>query len=424
MDSRACGFFSLETIQTKEESMSLVRSSKATTKVVVPVLLAGLLATGIVFIEASPANAAACSTTGATTAYAGGAGTSGDPFLIATAEQLALLSATAADWSKHFKLDSNISLAAGCEWTPIAPDYGHKFSGVFDGGGHTITGLSVNLPSGIAGLFGTIEGSSALVKNLGLESVTIRGGGYVGSIAGRLRDSGRVETSYATGSVTGTHGMGGLIGYSEGVVENSYSKSDVTIADWPARPDIAKEKIGGFTGSIASRSVSTSYSIGLITDSATATAASVGGFTGERIGAVTNSFWDTESSGLATSLAGTGKTTALMKSVSTFSSGSWDIVDGWEAFDFSTPTNFWGICSAVNDGYPFLLWEYSTNPCVSPSAASSSAAAPAPSTTPTTLATTGTTTTNYLALVPLFLAVGGLLVWLARGRRSEAELQQ
>jgi LPXTG-motif cell wall-anchored protein len=60
---------------------------------------------------------------------------------------------------------------------------------------------------------------------------------------------------------------------------------------------------------------------------------------------------------------------------------------------------------------------------VSPSAASSSAAAPAPSTTPTTLAATGTTTTNYLALVPLFFAVGGLFVWLARGRRSEAELQ-
>jgi hypothetical protein len=224
----------------------------------------------------------------------------------------------------------------------------------------------------MAGMFGRINGASAIVKNLRLENVSIRGGGYVGSIAGRLV-SGRVEASYATGSVTGTENTGGLVGDSGGVVENSYSKSNVTIADWPARPDIAKRNIGGFTGSVAAGSVSKSYSIGLITDSATATAASVGGFTGARVGTVTNSFWDTESSGLATSLAGTGKTTAEMKSSTTYRSASWNIVDGWEPFSTtSTPAKIWGICSAVNDGYPFLLWEYTTDPCtVAPPPASS-----------------------------------------------------
>ena len=407
--------------------MSFVRSSKARNKLVVPILLAGLLATGIVFIEASPANAAACSTTGATTAYAGGAGTSGDPFLIATAEQLALLSATAADWSKHFKLDSNISLAAGCEWTPIAPDYADSFSGVFDGGGHTITGLSVNRPSGMAGMFGRVFGSSALIKNLGLENVAIRGGGYVGSIAGWL-PNGRVENSYATGSVTGTENTGGLVGSSAGVLGNSYSKSVVTIVDWPARPDIAKRNIGGLAGTVSAGNLSNSYSIGLITDSATATSATVGGVSGARVGIVTNAFWDKESSGLATSASGTGKSSSEMKTLATFVdtattglTSAWAIVEGWEAFNFSTPTNFWGICSGVNDGYPFLLWEYSTNPCVAPTVpAAPASAAPAA----TALATTGTGTTNHLALVPLFLAVGGLLVWLGRGRRSEGQLQQ
>jgi outer membrane protein OmpA-like peptidoglycan-associated protein len=344
-------------------------NSQLTAKAAVIALVAGLLGAGAVIVAtADPAIATACGSGSTSETYSStdpsedGLSTS-TSFRISTAADLIRLSAQTKDLARHFIQTEDIDLG-GCEWTPIAPDYGDSFSGVFDGGGHTITGLSVNLPSGIAGMFGRINGASAIVKNLRLENVSIRGGGYVGSIAGWLV-SGRVEASYATGSVTGTQRMGGLVGYSAGVVENSYSKSDVTIADWPARPDIAKEKIGGFTGSVGAGSVSKSYSIGLITDSATATAASVGGFTGERIGTVTNSFWDTESSGLATSVAGTGKTTALMKSVSTFSSGSdaWDIVDGWEAFDFSTPTNFWGICSAVNDGYPFLLWEYTTDPC-------------------------------------------------------------
>jgi outer membrane protein OmpA-like peptidoglycan-associated protein len=42
---------------------------------------------------------------------------------------------------------------------------------------------------------------------------------------------------------------------------------------------------------------------------------------------------------------------------------AWAIVQGWEAYNFVTPSKRWGICSGVNDGYPFLLWEYATDPC-------------------------------------------------------------
>jgi outer membrane protein OmpA-like peptidoglycan-associated protein len=55
-----------------------------------------------------------------------------------------------------------------------------------------------------------------------------------------------------------------------------------------------------------------------------------------------------------------------MKALATFSAGvnRWSIVDGWEPFSTtSTPAKIWGICSRVNDGYPFLLWEYTTDPC-------------------------------------------------------------
>jgi hypothetical protein len=188
--------------------------------------------------------------------------------------------------------------------------------------------------------------------------------------------------------------------------------------------------IGNYTGvSAEDVTLSNVYSAGTLTveDTLRSRYGLVGNMTnGTYKPVITNSFWDTDITGALAvapfTIAGsTAKSTSEMKSLTTF--GAWPIVEGWEAFNFSTPTNFWGICSGVNDGYPFLLWEYSTNPCVSPSAASSSAAAPAPSTTPTTLAATGTKTTNYLALVPLFLAVGGLLVWLGRGRRSKGEVQ-
>jgi outer membrane protein OmpA-like peptidoglycan-associated protein len=71
------------------------------------------------------------------------------------------------------------------------------------------------------------------------------------------------------------------------------------------------------------------------------------------------------------SLAGaTGKTTAEMQSIDTYTAASWEIVSGWEPEDTNNG-KVWGICSLVNNGYPFLLWEFSSNPCVVPSSGSS-----------------------------------------------------
>jgi hypothetical protein len=206
-----------------------------------------------------------------------------------------------------------------------------------------------------------------------------------------------ITNSYSVASVqNNTIGPGGLIGNYTGVVSENVTLSNVYSAGTLTVVDTLRSRYG---------------LVGNMTN-------------GTHKPVITNSFWDTDITGALAvapfTIAGsTAKSTSEMKSLTTFS--AWPIVEGWEAFNFSTPTNFWGICSGVNDGYPFLLWEYSTNPCVSPPATSSSAPAPTP--TPTALATTGTTTTNYLALVPLFFAVGGLFVWLARGRRSEGEFQ-
>jgi hypothetical protein len=446
VDSRACGFFSLETIQTKEESMSFVRSSKSTSKVVVPVLLAGLLATGIVFIEASPANAAACSTTAS--GYAGGDGSSGVPFQISNAAELIRLSTTTADWtSKHFVQTADIDLN-DCEWTPIGTA-ATKFTGSYNGAGLTIQGFKIDTiyadiyNANNIGLFGVVSGGT--IKNLVLDGAINSNGGLVGGLVGKVDNASTViQNVKVLVDITypGLNYAGGIVGsFEAGTIRYSAFLGSFSASDEYAA-------IGSFTGYVASGNTQHSYGRAVMSGTS-AVKAGMNGYSSVRVsssytvtpganfgitgfnssGIVTNSFWDTTvGPSIArpdgTAVAGaTGKTTTQLGDIATYSAAGWNIVSGWEAFSTSGTPKIWGICSGVNDGYPFLLWEYSTNPCVSPAAASSSAAAPAPSTTPTTLAATGTTTTNYLALVPLFLAVGGLFVWLARGRRSKAELQ-
>lgn len=411
--------------------MSFVRSSQVTSKVVVPVLLAGLLATGIVFIEASPANAAACSTTGATTAYAGGAGTSGDPYLLATAEQLALLSATSADRSKHFKQTANISLADGCTWTPIGSS--SSFNGTYDGGGFTVSGMKTTNHDGArTGLIALLDTGGTL-KNVGAVDVDFVGKYHVGGLVGE--SYGTIQNSYATGQIVGKVQTGGLVGtYRGGSISNSYARTSVSYNSVNPNPNNSVEPYlaGGLVGATVGSpgTISFSWSSGLVTTPAAGVTYFIGGVFGGVSSGSTPTFnkvrWDTETSTQSTNAAGSGhvgNSTAQMQTLATYTTDSYGIRSGWEAFNFSTPTNFWGICSGVNDDYPFLLWEYVSNPCVSPAPPSSSAAAPSPSPSATTLATTGATSSNYLALVPLLLALGGLFVWLGRGRRSEGEPQ-
>jgi hypothetical protein len=404
--------------------VSFVRSSKATTKVVVPVLLAGLLATGIVFIEASPANAAACSTTGATTAYAGGAGTSGNPYLLATAEQLALLSATSADSSKHFKQTANISLADGCTWTPIGSSA--SFTGTYDGGGFTVSGMKTTNHDGArTGLIALLD-TGGTVKNVGAVDVDFVGKYHVGGLVGE--SYGTIQNSYVTGQIVGKVQTGGLVGtYRGGNISNSYAKTSVSYNSVNPNPNNSVEpyRAGGLVGATVGSpgTISYSWSSGIVTTPAVGVTYHIGGVFGGVSSGSTPTFdkvrWDTETSTQSTNAAGSGHagySTAQMTSLATFTTDDYEIVSGWEAFNFSTPTNFWGICSGVNDGYPFLLWEYSTNPCVSPPATSSSGASPTTSTTTTTLATTGAEV-EWLALGSLIAVVAGA-GFFALGRRK------
>ena len=111
----------------------------------------------------------------------------------------------------NITLTSDIDLS-GIDWTPIGIDYNHQYTGTFDGGDHTITGLTVTGSDQYAGLFGYI-GSGGTVKNVTLKDVKIESNhssGYVGGVAG---DSwGTIENCSVSGSVSGTTFAGGVVG--------------------------------------------------------------------------------------------------------------------------------------------------------------------------------------------------------------------
>lgn len=320
--------------------------------------VSALVAIGITAERSAPAFAADC---GGGTAYSG-SGTTADPYLVSEAAHLIYLSANPSDWDKHFEQTKDVDLE-NCDWTPIAPGFADDFTGTYDGRGNSILGLLVVQETGsLIGLFGNLQ-TPATVRDLNLVEVDIRGGAYVGSLVGRM-ESGTINRVGVTGSVRGAIDTGGLVGYvSGGSINDSYSRATVTAQDWPGRADLGVDHFGGLVGDLAGGSIAKSYSTGLVSDGSDKGATDLGGLTGGSNGSATDSFWDTQASGQASSDQGTGKTTAEMTSFSTFDDADWGIVEGWEAFSFDSPTKEWGICAAANDGYPFLLSHFSQNPC-------------------------------------------------------------
>lgn len=115
------------------------------------------------------------------------------------------------------KTDINITLykdidLTGKEWTPIGTGYSNKYTGTFDGGGHTIKGLTVTTNDQFVGLFGSI-GYAGTVKNVMMEDVQITCNhrlGYAGGVAGY--SWGTIENCSVSGSVSGTVYVGGVVG--------------------------------------------------------------------------------------------------------------------------------------------------------------------------------------------------------------------
>ncbi len=159
-------------------------------------------------------------------ANAGDATWNEDTIVIDTAEELAhlayLFNNDSSFEGKTITLGANLDIGAH-EWIPIGKA-GSTFTDTFDGKGHTITGLRVNMPdTNNVGLFGVV-GTSGTVQNLGV-SGSVTGRDNVGSVVGS--NSGKITNCYGAGTVTGNEFIGGVAGNNNGTVTNSYSTCTV-----------------------------------------------------------------------------------------------------------------------------------------------------------------------------------------------------
>jgi len=228
------------------------------------------------------------------------------------------------------------------------PLYGTtNFSGTFDGQGHTINGLVINLPSAnYVGLFGYTSLTSA-IRNVGLAGGSVSGTTGVGGLVGS--NNGTISNSYATCKVSGGNSyVGGLVGFNNGTISNSYATGTVSGFSY----------VGGLVGSNNTGAmISNSYAAGSVSGTAT-----VGGLAGYNYNAtISNSFYDTTTSGQSKGIGGKpdvagtvwGMSTADMKLQANFTGATVANGNHNPTWDFTTKP-VWGIDSAVNNGYPYL----------------------------------------------------------------------
>lgn len=222
------------------------------------------------------------------------------------------------------KTDINITLTAdidltGKDWTPIGTDYDNSYKGTFDGGGHTITGLTFTTNDEFAGLFGWLN-RAGTVKNVVMEGVQITSNQiYGGSIGGVVGSGwGTIENCSVSGSVSGTVYVGGVVGVQiggsitgcsssatvKGTVDvggvagqtNSSATLTACYATGNVTIEIAPKKNiagGGLVGMNAGSSLLACYATGNVTSTGSSTGyVHIGGFLGNNYANVmTACYW-------------------------------------------------------------------------------------------------------------------------------------
>lgn len=190
-------------------------------------------------------------------------------------------------------LTSDIDLS-GIDWTPIGIDYNHQYTGIFNGNGKTITGLTVNQEgTNYVGLIGYL-GSGGKVQNVTLTDVSVTGYWYVGGVVGY--NGGTMTGCTVSGSVSGDSSVGGVVGWNGGTVTACYATSDVS----------GYSDVGGVAGRNYYGTVTGCTSSGSVSGSL-----NVGGVVGYNYGIVTACYWsglpDNDNGG-ATKVDGTNVT--------------------------------------------------------------------------------------------------------------------
>ena len=230
---------------------------------------------------------------------------------------LAWNEAAQKDRSINCTLTADIDLT-GKDWSPIGTNFYNSYTGTFDGGGHTIMGLTVTTNDQYVGLFGRL-GKAGTVKNVVMEGIQITCNhrlGYAGGVAG-FSWGGTIENCSVSGSVSGTICAGGVVGIQweasitgcsssatvKGMVQvggvagetNSgatmaacYATGNVTIEIDPINNILG----GGLVGFNAGSSVLACYATGNVTSTGSSTGnVHIGGFLGDNYTTVTACYW-------------------------------------------------------------------------------------------------------------------------------------
>ena len=230
---------------------------------------------------------------------------------------LAWNEAAQKDRSINCTLTADIDLT-GKDWSPIGTNFYNSYTGTFDGGGHTIMGLTVTTNDQYVGLFGRL-GKAGTVKNVVMDGIQITSNhslGYAGGVAG-FSWGGTIENCSVSGSVSGTVSVGGVVGIQweasitgcsssatvKGMVQvggvagetNSgatmaacYATGNVTIEIDPIDNILG----GGLVGFNAGSSVLACYATGNVTSTGSSTGkVHIGGFLGNNYTTVTAGYW-------------------------------------------------------------------------------------------------------------------------------------
>ena len=217
----------------------------------------------------------------------------------------------------NITLDTDIDLT-GKDWTPIGTDYDNSYKGTFDGGGHTITGLTFTTNDEYAGLFGYLN-RAGTVKNVVMEGVQITSnqisGGSIGGVVGS--SWGTIENCSVSGSVSGTVYVGGVVGVQiggsitgcsssatvKGMVDvggvAGQTNSSATLTACYATGNVIieinpKKNIAGgsLVGMNAGISLLACYATGNVTSTGSSTGkVHIGGFLGNNYTTVTACYW-------------------------------------------------------------------------------------------------------------------------------------
>jgi hypothetical protein len=217
--------------------------------------------------------------------YASGDGTIGNPYQIATADQLEYLMVNSSDWNKHFIITTDIN-CNGHSWgiglpKPIG-NFSTAFTGTFDGQNHTISNIDyVMTGTDYVGFFGSIETNGG-VSNLNLDGVNATGDQKnVGSFCGF--NKGTISNCTTTGNASGSGGdsdnIGGFCGFNEGTISNCTTTGNASGSG------NSSDNVGGFCGRNKNGTISNSSASGSAVGKY-----NVGGFCGwNRDGTISNS---------------------------------------------------------------------------------------------------------------------------------------